>query len=397
MKFRIQAYDPAWALHAAARAAAARWHRQGLLPETQRAAIDAASPLGYYRPAWLLRVVLFFFASLGCATAVGFLFAVLPGGSSSGAVLTAGLCLSAGGFLAVLELTIAGPRPYHAGYDNALLYAALLALLGLGVQAQVAVGGADTLAGPRLGPFLLYGLVVLSAATVRYADPLAAALAFLAYMALAANLALQTAAGPALLPFVAMLAAAGAGAAVRRLARGPHYFYYRTCLRTTKALALAAFYLGGNYLVVREGNAALGHLSFAPQIPFAPLFYGLTALVPLAYLYYGLRYHDRLTLTAGLLAVAFSLFTLRYYRALLPPAVAATLAGAVLLAVAAATLRYLRTPRHGLTAAADDEAPPRFNLETLVVAQANGVAAAPAHGFAFGGGQSGGGGANGQW
>ncbi len=394
---RLKAYNPAWALHAAARTAAAHWHRQGLLTEAQRTAIDDANPLDYYRPAWLLRVVLFFFTALGCATAAGFLFLLLLDTSKSETALTAGLVLAAGGFLMALELLIAGSRPYHAGHDNALLYAALLALLGLGVQAQLMGSGADSLAGPRLGLFLVYGLAVLGAATVRYADPLAAALAFITYLALAANLVLQTAAGPALLPFVAMLAAVGAALAVRRLAQSSDYLYYRTCLQTAKALALATFYLGGNYLVVREGNAALGHLPFAPQIPFAPLFYVLTAAIPLAYLYYGLRRHDRLVLVLGLLAVAFSVFTLRYYRALLPPAVAATLAGALLLALAAAALRYLRTPRHGLTATAGDEAPPHFNLETLVVAQANGAPAAPAQGFAFGGGQSGGGGATGKW
>ncbi len=396
---RLQAYDPSWAPHAATRTAAGHWHRQGLLAGAQRAAIDAASPLDYYRPAWLLRVVLFFFAALGCAAATGFLFAVLLGGATSEAALNVGL-LAAAGFLGALEWLIVGSRPYQAGYDNALLYAALLALLGLGAQLLTALlsnAGAGTLAGPRLWPFLAYGLAVLGAATVRYADPLTAALALATCLVLAANLALQTAAGPAVLPFVAMLAAAGAGVAVRRLAQGPGYFYYRTCLLTAKALALATFYLGGNYLVVREGNAALAHLPAAPQIPFAPLFYGLTSLMPLAYLYYGLRRHGRLVLVAGLLAVAFSVFTLRYYRPLLPPAVAAVLAGAVLLAAAIVALRYLRTPRHGLTAVADAEAPPHFNLETLVVAQANGAPAAPAPGFAFGGGQSGGGGATGQW
>ncbi|MFD1469028.1 hypothetical protein ACFQ48_12405 [Hymenobacter caeli] len=394
---RLQAYNPAWALHAAVRAAATRWQRQGLLVDGQHAAIDAAYPLDCYQPAWLLRAVLFFFTVLGCAAAAAFCALPLLNSSYSDAGLTAWLLLLAAGFLLVLELIITSSRPYHAGYDNAILYAAVLALLGLGVQAQLAVGGAGTLAGPRLAPFLLYGIAVLGAATVRYADLLAAALVFAAALALAANLALQTAAGPALLPFVAMLFAAGAAAVVHRLARGPHYFYYRTCRQTVKALALATFYLGGNYLVVREGNAALSHLPFAPQIPFAPLFYALTALIPLAYLYYGLRRHDRLVLIMGLLAVAFSVFTLRYYRALLPPAVAAALAGALLLAVAAAALRYLGTPRHGLTAAADDEAVPLFNLESLVVAQYNVPGQVPAAGFQFGGGDSGGGGATGQF
>lgn len=96
-------------------------------------------------------------------------------------------------------------------------------------------------------------------------------------------------------------------------------------------------------------------------------------------------------------AVVFSAFTLRCYHTLLPPAVAATLAGALLLAVAATALRYLRVPHHGLTAAPDDEAAPLFNLESLVVAQYNMPGPAPTAGFKFGGGDSGGGGATGQF
>lgn len=79
---------------------------------------------------------------------------------------------------------------------------------------------------------------------------------------------------------------------------------------------------------------------------------------------------------------------LRYYRTLLPPAVAATLAGAMLLALVAIALRYLCTPRNGLTGAANDETTPPFNLESLVVARYSIAGQAPAAGFEFGGGDS---------
>jgi len=166
-----------------------------------------------------------------------------------------------------------------------------------------------------------------------------------------------------------------------------------------RTLALATFYLAGNYLVVREGNAALlgGYGPSAPP-PLAPVFYLFTAVVPLLYLYLGLRRHDRLLLLLGVLAVAFSIFTVRYYHAIMPPEVAATLAGLVLIGLSLAALRYLRTPRHGLTTAADEAAAPHFNLESLVMAQTAHVPTAPTEtGFQFGGGQAGGGGAESQW
>ena len=91
----------------------------------------------------------------------------------------------------------------------------------------------------------------------------------------------------------------------------------------------------------------------------------------------------------GLPTVVFSAFTLRCYYTLLPPAVAATLAGALLLALVAIALSYLRTLRYGLTGVATDETNPLFNLESLVVARYNVPGHAPAAGFEFGGGRLG--------
>ena len=253
------------------------------------------------------------------------------------------------------------------------------------------------------GPFILITwlvlmLVVLLAALVRYADPLVAASGFAAAIALLATILMQSSLGKLLLPFGIMAATGGLLLVLRRLPARADYFYYRSAGLWLRGLGLVVFYLAGNYLIVREGNAELlGGGGPSGQIPLAPLFYALTAGIPVLYILLGLRRYDRLLLTMGLLALAFSIYTLRYYRSLLPPAVAATIGGILLLAGTLAALRYLRTPRHGLTAQADDEASPPFNLEALVVAQTAHAPATPQGGFEFGGGQSGGGGAEGRF
>ncbi|WP_216690320.1 hypothetical protein [Hymenobacter siberiensis] len=134
------------------------------------------------------------------------------------------------------------------------------------------------------------------------------------------------------------------------------------------------------------------------QIPFAPLFYLFTAGIPLLYITLGLRRADRPLLLLSLLALAFSMFTLRHYRSLLPPEIAAVAAGALLtVLLAGALLRALRPARFGLTSLPDDE-PRHFNLKNLIQAQTAHALDAPAlGGFEFGGGQSGGGGATGQF
>ncbi|RYU83758.1 hypothetical protein [Hymenobacter persicinus] len=394
----IKAYNPVWAYHQAVRRAATRWQQQELISAPQLAAIEAAHPLSYSRPTLFIRVGIFLFTLLACSTSTG-LITLLTGfreGSFVGAGLIGGL-LS----LAVLELVIRESQLYHSGADNALLYFAL----GCLISTVVYVVGTAT---PALYRFSLansfltlvlvptIGLLVL--AVVRYADRWVAAAAYGALLVWLANGLLQFGAGRLLLPFALMLTAVAGYALVQHLIRRPDYLYYKPCYDLLKALLLATFYLGGNYLVVREGNAALSEAGASQQIPFAGLFYFFTAGIPLLYILVGLRRARRTWLILGLLTLAFSLYTVRFYRSLLPPEVAAALAGAVLTGFTVWAFRYLRTPRHGLTATAPaDDKQQLFNLESLIVAQTAHVPAPQAPGFEFGGGSSGGGGADGSY
>lgn len=393
----LKAYNPIWPLHEATRAAAARWHRRNLLTTEQQQAIEDAYPLDFYRPGLFARIGLFIFTCIGAFGAVGFFALVTELEHFTGLAV-----LGAFGTLAALELFIRSSRLYRAGPDTALLYISLgwFAVLLVDVvhdavplfyRYSFSLG--STYSSLLLGPMLL----LLLAATARYADRLVAAAAYLDFLLLITNWLLQFSAGRVLLPFVLMLVSAGAYWLVLQLRRRPDYLYYRPCLLVLKALTLTTFYLAGNYLIVREGNAELSGQFTSPQIPFAPLFYVFTALIPPVYVAVGLRRHSRVWLLTGLLAAVFSLFTLRYYRSLLPPEIAAVLAGAVLLALAAWATRYLRPARHGLTSLPDDEQPSHFNLESLIVAQTATVQQGPARGFEFGGGQSGGGGAEGSY
>lgn len=396
---RHQAYDPEWAFYAALRTRAARWQRQRLLSAAQQAAIEAAYPLSYYRPEWPLCVGLFLFVLLGLSTAGGFSLFI-----THSSPLLAGLLHCAACF-GVLELLIKERRFYHAGADNALLYA------GLSGAVSILFYLSSEYLWPETSAFhldlgnscliLLPVVALLTAATIRYADALVTAAAFGATLLLVSLLGMKSPLGQALLPFIMMATAASAlvlgRALAQRLASSLLADYYAACLRILKVLALVVFYLGGNYLVVREGNAELHHLQQSAQIPFAPVFYALTAGIPLFYIVLGLRRADRPTLLVGLLALAFSIFTLRHYRSLLPSEIAAVAAGTVLTVAAGALLRWLRPTRFGLTSEADDE-PRHFNLENLIQAQTAHAPTAPASGgFEFGGGQSGGGGATGQF
>ena len=395
-----QAYNPDWAFHTALRARAAHWQRQQMLSAPQLAAIEAAYPLDYYRPVWPLRVGLFLFAWLGLGMASAFALLIMERSPFVAGALYCAACFG------VLELLIRERRFYRCGADNALLYAGLGSAVGLVVYVFSTVFRPDTsfelsLTNGYLLILIALVLGLLVAAVVRYADAVVTAVAFATLLLLVVVLALMTTLGLALLPFLMMGTAAGvllAGRALaRRLAGTPQADYYASCLLMLKVLGLAVFYLGGNYLVVREGNAELARLSASEQVPFAAVFYFFTAGIPLLYIGLGLRRADRPTLLMGLLALAFSIFTLRHYRSLLPPEIAAVLAGAALTVAAGALLRALRPARFGLTSEPDDE-PRHFDLENLIQAQTAHAPGAPATGgFEFGGGQTGGGGATGQF
>jgi hypothetical protein len=393
----INAYPAAWARHDAVRAATTRWLKQELITPEQRAAIDAAHPVDYYQPNIFLRVGLFIFVCIGALAAAGSVALVTELKSPAAIAIVCGL-----GAMVVLEMSIHRFRHYRSGLDNAALYTALLCVIGLVLycyfESDYNTQPEDLFFGQAAsGTFLLLLILgVLTAATLRYADRLVAACSYLTYLALVANLLLHISPRPLLLPFGIMLASGAAYILQAKARRRPGFYYYEAALNVIKLLALLTFYLGGNYLIVREGNAALANLPVSTQIPFAPLFYLFTVGVPLAYIYFGLRRANRMMLLVGLAVVCFSIYTYRFYRSLLPPEIAALIAGILLIGLAAWALHYLRTPRHGLTAVAEDDEP-HFNLESLIVAQTAHAPAPQAPGFAFGGGSSGGGGANGQF
>ncbi|TGE23747.1 hypothetical protein E5K00_00605 [Hymenobacter aquaticus] len=388
---------------------ARRWAKTGLLTPEQAESVRQAFPTDFYEPHLFVKVALFLFTCFAVSGVSGVVFLFVSQGASGGSHswewrLLLGCMLCGVGTFVLLETLITSNHLYRSGVDNALLYcglgyagATLLSFYSLAlpnfVDPEILLGRGV------LWLYLLPLLVLVVLAAIRYADPVLGAVSFFLYLGIVVTLLLPSALGKALLPFGLMLACALAYQVVQWLTRRPDYLYYRTCVRTVKVLALACFYLAGNYLVVREVNALLLGLPNSVQISFAPLFYLFTVAIPLLYLYLGLRRADRIFLHTGLLALAFSLFTYRFYRSVLPPEWALTLGGAVLIVVAGWAMRYLRPARHGLTAEpADSPGLSILNLESVVMSHvAANTMQAPEPGFQFGGGSSGGGGAEGKY
>ncbi|MGH2666566.1 hypothetical protein [Flavobacterium sp.] len=179
--------------------------------------------------------------------------------------------------------------------------------------------------------------------------------------------------------------------------------YYKNSLLLIQAFALILGYLSMNYLVVRELSEELMNVVIAPgtDIPFAFLFYGLTFLIPISYIFYSLLKKDKLMLLIGFAALAFSFYTIRYYYSVLPLEIALILGGTLLSILAYFSIRKLKHKTSGVTFAQDRNANNAIlsNVEAVIVNLQVNLKGMPAteQKMPFGGGDASGGGSGGSY
>ncbi|CAM3100010.1 hypothetical protein [Flavobacterium frigoris] len=157
--------------------------------------------------------------------------------------------------------------------------------------------------------------------------------------------------GKTILPFVIMLFAAAiyflSKTIISKLV--PNFYYKGVLLANSFSLIL--FYLSGNYLVVRELSVLLLDAAIVPghDISFAFFFYGFTFAVPLFYLIYSILKKDRIMLWIGFLALGFSIYTIRFYYAILPIEIALNLGGVFLFGFTYFVIKKLKDKEAGVT------------------------------------------------
>ncbi|AWK05462.1 hypothetical protein HYN56_14930 [Flavobacterium crocinum] len=183
--------------------------------------------------------------------------------------------------------------------------------------------------------------------------------------------------GRAILPFIAMIFAAILYFLTSKLISKLKESYYYYGLLLANSFCLVLFYLSCNYLVVRELSEELLGTEVKPgaDIPFAFFFYAFTFVVPILYLVQALRTKDRIMLWVSFLGIGFSIYTIRFYYAVLPIELALTLGGLVLFAIAYFSIRKLKEKESGLTFKPDriNHSDAILNAEALVVASTFGM------------------------
>lgn len=338
------------------------WHTQKLLSDEQLDSSKKVFPVGFNRSNIFVKIGLFLFTTIVVSASIGFLSLFLVEFISNSNIGSSILALIyAGIFFYFLEYFIKKNNFYHSGVDNALLYALLGSIFGF----FLAITNFEL----ETWIYCIIALIVLTPALLRYADQLVTIVIYCTWIALWFILMTKFPAGKLILPFVIMLISVGIYYFIKYWRKHENVNYYTDCQDIIEISTLVTFYLGGNYFVVREGNAMLNDLSESIQIAFAPLFYFFSTAIPVFYIVRGLQKHDRKLLIVGILATAFSIFTYRQYFSVLPLEWALTLGGTTLVISSILAIKALKKPKYGLTYASSKEN--KFqNLEAFIVNQA---------------------------
>lgn len=379
-----KAYNETWVENIDNQQIIKEWYEEKMLSEEQYGDAKKLFPVEFYQPNIFIEFGLFIFTNVAISSTFGFLSIMFFSSLMDTSIGLAAVCLGNGiGLFFVLEYFIKSRKLYRSGTDNALLYVAI----GSFLTAIFAITDFHW----SLYAYYFLSLIVFIPFLLRYGDPFVAIAIFVVWVCFWFTLTIEFPIGKLIVPFVIMAISVISFLFVgwwRKKDNSAYYTDAQICIETG---SLITFYLGGNYLVVREGNAMLSNLATSTQISFAPLFYIFTIVIPFAYLYFGLKNQDRKMVLVGILAFVFSIFTYRFYFAVIPIEWALTLGGAALVGFSVWGIWFFRTPKWGLSYQ-QTQASKYRDFEAFLVSQALSNQGQGGK-MKFGGGDFGGGGA----
>ena len=368
-------------------------YRSGLLNDEQRQKTGEVFASKLYTPSLFMKVLLFVFSLVGMTTIIGPIAAIIGNVGRSGFQF---LALLLGIFLIFFTERILIKNKFHfnSGITEAGIFSGLL-FIAFGILGSQPDNG------------ILYpvvGFILAAFAAIRYLNLFALVLTigFFAWIIFKILTAIGGVA-EALIPFVFMATFGLLYWFSIKLQKILANVIFEKQFILLKTISLLFFYVAGNYFVVRELSIRLMGLNLSGEddIPFAFLFYLLTALVPVGYLYWGITRKSILLIRVGLLAIALSVITFKYYFSLGPPVITITVSGIVLIAIALTLLNYLKQMRGGFTREQlIIEKWSSQDLAAIIASQTlggNKVSEPVSEEPLFNGGRFGGGGAGGSW
>jgi hypothetical protein len=379
-----------------------QWFPLRLLTYKQYKQTEAKYTVMFYSPNTFVKIGLFIFTLLALLGVLGLymlLFGQLVSSGNEFIFATFTSVLFAIGCFTVLEKLIKTKQLYNSGVDEALLYAAL-SFVCAGICFVLYNNNNNYYYNDysnTLLTMLCLFLPFVIFASIRYIDTLTTLVSVSVVYTISFLLIMKLGAfTTVIMPFALMLLSAVIYYVAHLQLQNKALILWHTIIHTCRGAAMLVFYVVGNYFVVRECSITYFNtpLNEGDDIPLAIVFYVFTAIVPIAYIYYGLIKKDKLPLWIGLLLVAAAALTFKYYFSLGHPEISLTVAGIVLISSAYAAIRYLKTDKHGITfnEELNDDTLLKTNMEALTIVQGFSTTQTPAK-DTFGGGDFGGAGA----
>lgn len=364
---------------------------RGCIAAEEFKSIKDKYPVGFYTPGLFARVGLFILTLIVVGFANGVLSLLFA--SASNIVETSGWMF----FLAILsyialEIIVSSKHHYRSGVDDALLF--ISALLSCLTFAMLFSRYNVVFYAPVSGAIFILSLYF----TIRFADMLMAALCCVSLLAFVYfGWTKLTPAGMMTIPFVIMLISGGLYWFSNNFSRQELAINYHSCFIVAQLIFLLGLYAAGNYYIAQTLGDDSNGLSPKP-VPIGAFFWAWTMIVPFLYLGCGIFKKDTILLRLGLVLIAAAIATFRYYYHVMPLDLALSIGGALLLGIAYAVMKYLKTPKYGFTYAEPiaENMMDHLKVESLIVAETFAkVSATPAeHQNRFGEGDFGGGGSS---
>lgn len=385
------AYNQVWLQNLELVKEAKQWCNGGFISREQYTAIAETYKSEFYHPNFIIRILLFIATLIALAGVTGILGLMISSADES-AIAVMVLLYGLGSFLVLDQAFINNNKHYKSGVTEAILYH----------SCAFTIGGIAWLADFDEVAITFCCIIVFAFSAFRYLDLLSVIAAFLSFAYLVFD-ECYTMGGVAQqgIPIIFIVIFTPVVLYVRHLGRQVSAAPWYNCLTVVEVLGLLTIYAAGNYLVVRELSVNLMNLDLSngQDIPLAFVFYALTVIIPVLYLYLGIKKKDIVLLRVSLVALAFSVFTFKYYYSLGYHEITLTVSGMMLITLALVLFKYLRTPKNGYTA--DQVLSEKWagaNPEAFAISQTlggNNITVDDT--FSGGGGTFGGGGASGSY
>lgn len=286
----------------------------------------------------------------------------------------------------VLEVMTSQNKHYNSGVDNVLMFAVVI-LISSGLSIDLHHSEETVLS---LVVFMLSAWFA-----IRFADSLAGIVAPIALLSFVFNFYVSLGEFTiSTFPFMLIILSGAFNFLANKKSNSIHYSIYQPVWKAASVTALIALYLCGNYYVVAELTDTSYLVTRNSALHLWWFFWSYTMLVPVVYLWRGIRRRDVIMLRVSILLIAASVLTFRYYHEIISSEAAMLLAGSLLLMISYALMKLLKTNRYGFVF---DDGKNRknkhANLEAFVIGEAFGSKHQAVDETRFGGGSFGGAGA----